>query len=700
MQTPLLTENSKVKELVCEVDDVVLDRWHTFNISITRNFATSDPWQQLELNVTNNGTSDISGALAYRLDLGSDENTEIEMTSDGDLNLESADSWFITSDDGQRTDPVLLHYVGYEAGQKITRGTDANIDKIWVKTPLVVAGGYTASKRYLEGVIDTPRGQLADSVIVAMRAADDLANNSFGEAESEENLNIADVSLSVAVSQNRDLPPLRIIYECRDYARNALGPIVLQKDGKVIGCDTDEDIGGSPSVPLQFGLFPGDQSLDYEQLQDSWSETFSATFPNAQPRLGWACDNCIVTREGVVSSVEVEAPAGLPLGFTTSIYGGTGNYDSVRILPQGVVQLHDSTDTDPLAGHIVSAFGNAAMSNGVLQGNWNELPDYDFFYWGRTIYQGRVAFVITWVKIPTVEYSTSLTTGAQIGDPIADLEPTSVQLMLVSDSTVADARIYAGADPDERAVSDVDIIWNFDSIQAEGAQNLLTTGVGTLDTDESIAQPFYSGTFDFNGTYSLLISDDSIEDEVYAQIGVVRDDCPVLCVATELLGNKFQSPVNGRYVMGYRDYQFSRDLDGADGPFPEQISGFMAPAAPRSVQVSREQADVAVVSWKAPKPWLLSEFNGVGSPLAGTTPILGYRIEYAENGRGESWNPEDFPGVGPPLLPIDLISSIDGGETRYSVAIDELKTGEQYTFRVYAVYAGLDLPEPDNRFNV
>ena len=691
-----LTEDAKVKQLFCTADEVVTPSG-TLSIGISRNFATSDPWQQMELNIINNGTGEIGGALAYRLDLGSDENTQIEMTSDGDLNLESADSWFITSDDGQRTDPVLLHYVGHETGQKITRGTDANIDKIWVKTPLVVAGGTQVMKRYLEGVVDAPRGQIADSVIVAMKAADAVANGKYrvpSESGGYENLNIADIALSTAVTFDRNLPTLHTVYECRDFGRNALGPITLQQDGKVIGCNAFDEAenngpGGVPgSDSINDGLFPGNQNLDQSELADSWSETFRATFPNAQPRLGWACDSCIVTREGVVSSVEDELPAGLPLGFTTSVYGGTGNYDSVRILPQGVVQLHDSTDTDPLAHHIISAFGNAAMSNGVLQGNWNELPDYDFFYWGRTIYQGRVAFVITWVKIPTVEYSTSVTTGAQIGDPIADLDPTSVQLMLVSDSTFEEFGEYMEATPETRAHSDLDIIWNFDSIQAVGAQNLLTTGAGNLNTEESTAQPLYSGTFTFNDSYSSLISDESIETEELAQIGVVRDNCNATCVATELLSNKFQSPVIGRYVMGYRDYVIAAGPQGG-------IPGFIAPAAPRFVQVIRQQADVAEISWKAPKPWVIAQLNSVGGTLAGASPIFGYRIEYAENDRGESWNPKVYPALNElPLQASDLVSSDDGGETRYSIAIDDLPEGEQYTFRVYATYAGLDLPDP------
>ncbi|NBO35469.1 MAG: fibronectin type III domain-containing protein, partial [Actinobacteria bacterium] len=429
--------------------------------------------------------------------------------------------------------------------------------------------------------------------------------------------------------------------------------------------------------------------LSNRERADIWANTFSSVFPNAQPRLGWACDACVMTREGAIdvnSASGTNIPAGLPLGFTTHVFGGTENFDSVRILPYGAVQIHDSSDTDFESGRIVSAFGNIAMSNGALQGNWSELPDYDFFYWGRTIYQGRVAFVITWVKIPTVEFRT-LDSDIQIGEPIAGLEPTSVQLMLVSDSDSNDFETYMNVETSARAISDVDMIWNFDSIQSEGAQNLIVT-------PEPDFQPLFSGMYTFNGDLTLgLPTDALIESDLDTLVGVGRESCSTAtCIASELLSNKFQSSVTGRYVVGFRDYIFYAEPPNQPlSPF----RGFLAPAAPRSVQVSRTQADVAEVSWKAPKPWVLAQFNGSGSPLDGAQPVLGYRIEYAPNYHDGEGNATEYPVLNQsPLLASDLIASNDGGETRYSVSIPNLNENEQYTFRVYATYFGIDLPEP------
>jgi hypothetical protein len=721
-----LEENLNAEELTCE-SDLVLTPDGDLEIQISRYFATSDPWQQLELNVTNNETNDLSGALAYRLDLGSDENTEIEMTSDGDLNLESADSWFITSDDGQRTDPVLLHYVGFESGQKITQGTDADVDKIWVKTPLRVDGETQVTKRYLEGVVDAPRGQVSDAVVVAMKAADQVLNQKFRIPTNDfgsENLNILDTSLPTAVNEDRDLPALRTVYECRDYAHNVLEPIALQPDGKVIGCDAfdpnQEEGPGGPGgnfggYPINDGLFPGDQSLEENERRDAWSRNFSSVFPNAQPRLGWACDSCIVTREGVTnlsdavpdsdfgSDYEFEIPSGLPLGFSMNL-GQTDsgptpfsspspsptptqsdfNYDSIRITPHGVVQVHDSRNPDENAGHYISAFGNLAMSNGVLQGNWEELPEYDFFYWGRTVYQGRLAFVVTWVKIPTVEFQSS--NGLDYGVPKPGLEPTSVQLMLVSDSYLGQLDEYLVADPEDRPLSNVDLIWNFSEIQSEDA-------VALYGDAESASDPLqvFSGTWQFMSGHVPLFSDEMTEADSTGLgsdlgLGVASESCDTDCVVTGLLSNKLQSPINGRYVLGYRDYFKNQELS-AGAP-----RGLLAPAAPRAVEVSRNDATVASLSWKAPVPWVLGNIFDVEAE-----PIYGYRIEYAVNGRfGESSGDVYPPLNQEPLTISDLTISGNEIDPRYTHQIDDLLEGEQYTFRVYATYVGLNFPDPDD----
>jgi hypothetical protein len=358
------------------------------------------------------------------------------------------------------------------------------------------------------------------------------------------------------------------------------------------------------------------------------------------------------------------------------------NYDSIRITPYGAVQVHDSRNPDENAGHTISAFGNLAMSNGALQGNWEEFPEYDFFYWGRTVYQGRLAFVVTWVKIPTVEFQSS--DGLNYGVPKPGLEPTSVQLMLVSDSYLDLLGEYLDSDIEERPLSNVDLIWNFSEIQSEDA-------VALYGDAESLTDPLqvFSGTWQFMSGHTPLFSDEMTEADFSNDVGlgVASESCDTDCVVTGLLSNKLQSPIDGRYVLGSRDY-FKDQEFSAGAP-----RGLLAPAAPRSVEVSRNDATVASLSWKAPVPWVLGNIFDVEAE-----PIYGYRIEYAVNGRdGESSG-----GVYPPLdqdpLLISDLSISDEMDPRYTYEIDGLLEREQYTFRVYATYMGLDLPDPDPDF--
>ena len=227
---------------------------------------------------------------------------------------------------------------------------------------------------------------------------------------------------------------------------------------------------------------------------------------------------------------------GLPLVFTTSIDGKSG-LDSIRISPQGGVELHKSGETDAMSGKFITAFNNSNPGTGSLQGEWDVLPSYDFFYWGRTIYQGRLAFVVTWVKIPTLDN----------GTPI-DATPTTVQLMLVSDASPSSLEDYFTS-PNERISSSVDIIWNFDSIQSQNAAPSLS--IVTIENQN----PFYSGlvTIGDEYEYTPLISDLFISGDQTATVGLGGETCSAACVIDRLLNNRLQSPVNGRYVLGYRD---------------------------------------------------------------------------------------------------------------------------------------------------
>jgi hypothetical protein len=212
-----------------------------------------------------------------------------------------------------------------------------------------------------------------------MKAADQLEYQTWDGAS-----DVLTKDLSDIVSDDRELPALRIQYDCRDFGRNTIYPVVVQNNGQPIGCNIGLREGGfseemDESSPLDEGLYPSDEPGDEKT---NWIQRFRSTFPNATPRLGWACDMCMMTSEGPIEFDLGETPDqladGLPLGFTTST-GGQENLDSVRILPQGIVQLHSTGDGDPESGVGISAFANIALGNGSIQGNWDSLPDYDFF---------------------------------------------------------------------------------------------------------------------------------------------------------------------------------------------------------------------------------------------------------------------------------------------------------------------------------
>jgi hypothetical protein len=90
-------------------------------------------------------------------------------------------------------------------------------------------------------------------------------------------------------------------------------------------------------------------------------------------------------------------------------------------------------------------------------------------------------------------------------------------------------------------------------------------------------------------------------------------------------------------------------------------------------------------------------------------PILGYRIEYATNTRGEDTDcdgDEDvpsgcyttFPETDEPLSASSESVTVtgSGAAQRLSVTIPELDEKENYTFRIFAVYSGIDFPENDS----
>jgi len=258
--------------------------------------------------------------------------------------------------------------------------------------------------------------------------------------------------------------------------------------------------------------------------------------------------------------------------------------------------------------------------------------------------------------------------------------------MLVSDSYLGQLEEYLEADLEDRPLSNVDLIWNFSEIQSEDA-------VALYGDAESASDPLqvFSGTWQFMSSHIPLFSDEMTEADSTGLgsdlgLGVASNMCDTACVVDGLLSNKLQSPIIGRYVLGYRDYFKNQEFSEV------APRGLLAPAAPRSVEVSRNDATVASLSWKAPVPWVLGNYFDVEAE-----PIYGYRIEYAVNGRFGESSAEVYPPLNQePLTISDLTISGNEIDPRYAHQIDDLLEGEQYTFRVYATYVGLNFPDPDD----
>lgn len=689
--------------------------------SIGHIFTNSDPWHQLEVALNNIGTEERSGYVKYVIDLSADASTEIEMTSDGDLQIEDSDSWFVTSGGNSSNVASTLHYFGSDLNQTVVQGSGSDKDKISILRPVTLPAGNESAIRFVDGVVDFAPTAQGDAVVTAIKAADQLENSTFQAHSGDgqiDRANVLNVSLQAIAEIGATLPNLHTVYECNDFGKQALYPVIVQNDGMPIGCDLGVSNfaspgEGPPNTDLSWGLAPG--GLNEFGYPESWITTFQSTFPNAAPRYGWACNTCAITSEGPVVIGDSEIPNGIPLGFSVNRFG-SDPMDSIRILPNGVVQLHSSSAGQDLTnGQVISVFGNLAMGNEVLQGEWHERPDFDFFYWGRTLYQGRVAFVVTWVKIPTYDYNSGPSSS-----PISGLEPTTVQLMLVSDQNVDDFEFYV-ENPEDRTTSNLDLIWNYKNIQSSGA-------VSPFETPAYLPRyasgPLFAGEVEYPSNVSPLISDAFINSDVETfdssdrPIGMgqnalspdmdcdqdcvngmlatnpdLGDSCDADCVATNLLTSRLQSPVNGRYVLGFRKYEFT-----SGGSLPP---GFPAPAAPRNVELTRTAGDEATLTWSAPTPWVLRSL--MFSP--DTQPIYGYRLEIVSNSRNtseQSCNDEGFPGckqiypalTDPPLTVGDagVSTTGSGDEERISIVIPGLRASEQYQFRVYATYSGIDFP--------
>ncbi len=176
---------------------------------------------------------------------------------------------------------------------------------------------------------------------------------------------------------------------CQDYSNASFASnILLNTDGTPIGCDYES------------------QPADLRPV--GWDASFSSEFgagsssgAKYQTRLGYACDDCWVGASGVYAN-----QAGIPIGFDINFFGTT--YSQIFINSNGSVTFDkgSSNYNEPLNDVLNGAVGLAPfavdLDNRDLKFNlepWRETRHADFFYWGRTTYQGKQAFVVTWMNM-------------------------------------------------------------------------------------------------------------------------------------------------------------------------------------------------------------------------------------------------------------------------------------------------------------
>jgi hypothetical protein len=267
---------------------------------------------------------------------------------------------------------------------------------------------------------------------------------------------------------------------CQSYTgASYIGSVVLNPDGTPIGCGMTADEGAPAD------LIPAD-----------WATTFNYEFGPGHnvsytERLGWACDDCWVGADGPDGDV------GLPIGFAINFYGST--YDSVFINSNGSMSFGVGSDEydEPLDQILDGAAGvvpfGVDLDNrdlAAVDSAWGAARHSDFFYWGRTTYEGHEAFVATWMNLKGYSATPAKT----------DMD--TFQVMLV--------------DVDGSAGTDVDIIVNYGSLLTDykgyrnsgDATDRAAIGVGSIQDD--VVQ--YASIVDDDGVlYNGMPSEDVVD---------------------------------------------------------------------------------------------------------------------------------------------------------------------------------------------
>ncbi len=362
---------------------------------------------------------------------------------------------------------------------------------------------------------------------------------------------------------------------CVDYsAADYVSPVLLNADGTPIGCGDDEAHGWAAD------LVPADWATVFE---DDFGTVYSQ-------RQGFICDDCWVGPEGEDSST------GFPIGFDINFFGTT--YSDVFVNSNGSISFGHGSDNydhpleEVLDGYPgVVAFGVDLDNRDLFEheSSWSPDRSGDFFYWGRTTFEGHNAFVATWMNSQDYRASSSKTNW------------NTFQIMLV--------------DIDGDAGDDLDIVVNYGGIsqveEGYGCEdpdyNCVPVGLGTVDPDTGVV------------TYASIIGDDGTVYNGRSTWDLADDgDHP-------LSAGHLNSDIAGRFRFRMRD-----------GSVPEQATISNAP-----VITSAAKGDtMGTITWDPPTD-------------LGGSPIISYTLRYRELGAGDDawseftgiYSPYEFDGL-------------------------------------------------------
>lgn len=370
------TNHGEIEITIVPADQTPVDQRYT----ITVTDAVTDPQNVTQLYQTTDATdTQASGPLTI-----SGFPVEVNLTV-----VVTAQEW--------TTADSTTHYLPIDSNPA---NTYARGSSIYFQTPSWIddtIGTFSKDQAYADGVqaisdssitYSVSRGTLPDGIELdsstgAITGTPITAGNySFEITAATLPSNITTTFSGVVVAEWRG---------CEDYSNASYASnILLNSDGTPIGCDYET------------------QPLDLRP--QGWTDTFNQSFASGSirftPRLGWACDDCSIGGTGV-SNWGQSNTQGIPIGFDLNFFGT--NYSEIFVNSNGSVAFgHGSSQySEPLNVILGGAAGIAPFA--VDLANWD--VDYadqtwgpgsdrhaDFFYWGRTTYEGKQAFVVTWMN--------------------------------------------------------------------------------------------------------------------------------------------------------------------------------------------------------------------------------------------------------------------------------------------------------------